>query len=148
MNKYIVRKNNEFSVEEHERLPINGVLYHPAGYNPPPQKFYLTDNEVEFIWGIWEFKVLYKNKKLFSYITQNATQVCDFMNKYNAMSKQEIDELYKESQEQTKTELEEAIEKLKEEKELLEEQIDIYRKIKKKQEELNELLAQLENDKE
>ena len=147
MPDYIVKKGNEFFVEEHNVRPANSVMVRYTGaFSQGFEKYKLVDKSIDFSWRRYNLlTIFYKNQIIDSYETNQLQQVCDFLNKYNSMSEQEIEKLYLESQNQTKTELEEEIESLKEEKEQLEEEIEIYRQIKKKMEELNELMAQLEN---
>ena len=143
--KFIVKKGNEFLTEEHNTKPANFVM---ARYNyiQSLEEYKLVDKSIDFSWKRYSLLTIkHKDQVIDSYKTDNLQLVCDFLNKYNKMTEQEIEKLYLESQNQTKTELEEEIDNLKAEKQQLEEEVEIYRKIKKKQEELNELMAQLEN---
>ena len=149
--KCIVKKDNKFLVEESNNKPVTFIFPDFGRINfDAEEKYILPDKSIEIIWFRPRLKednllVKHKNQVLETYPTTNIQQVCDFFNKYNSLSKEEIAKLYKEIQDSTKSEMEKAIEKLKLQKKELEGNVLIYIKINQKQEELNELLSQLQN---
>jgi hypothetical protein len=147
MGNYIVKKGNEFFVGDYKTVPANSIILPHYYINVDTIiKYKFVDKSIEFIWKAYMLKIRYKDQLIDSYKTENLQQVCDFLNKYNQMSQQEIEKLYLESQTQIKSELEQEIETLQEEKQKLEEEVYLYRQIKAKREELNNLLVKLEEN--
>ena len=146
MNLYIVKKENKFVVETHEKMPENGIM--PSlDYSNVSTKYLLVNKSLEFLWGTnYLLKIDYKGKTIDSYKTCKIQQVCDFMNKYSSLTEKELDELLIADQNQIRSELEEEIETMKKEKQQLEEEVYLYKQIKAKREELNNLLAKLEEN--
>ena len=134
---YIVKKENEFIIEEHEKDISYFVLNRYGG------NYKLVNNSIEIIWDHPVLIFKFKNQIIDTYETSSSQQICDFLNKYNSMSIEDVEKLYVESQNQTKTELEQEIESLQQEKKELEEEITIYKEIRKKKKELDEWIEKL-----
>ncbi|WP_291127532.1 hypothetical protein [Flavobacterium sp. UBA7682] len=150
----IVTKDNKFEAVYHNsfKQPLNLVLEVPDSNANDKNKFLLVNTGIEVSWNNyygtskWNIvEVTYKNTKLFEQNhVKNVQVVIDVLNKFNAISKSELELLLQESQEKEKTALEIIIEELKKEKEKLEEQIKIYKAIQTKKEEIKSLLNKLE----
>lgn len=113
-------------------------------------KYRLLSNDVDFFWGFSTTPpaailiISYKGNELLKYDNPSNQLVIDYLNKFDGLSKKEVQELVKESQEKTKTQLELKIAALVEEKKKLMEQLTIFKQIEKKKEEIKQLLDKLE----
>ena len=147
MGSYIVKKGDEYFVENFKSSPGNCVLTRaPYGHS----SFYkLVNNSIDIKWGCSGSLVIsFKNQIIDSCKTKKIQQVCDYFNKYNQYADEELQKLYILSQNKTKSDLQLEIESLQQEKKEMEEEIDIYRQIKQKRQELDELLDRLNTTKE
>jgi len=77
---------------------------------------------------------------------RNLQSVADYLNKFNNISKEELNELLEEAQNKTKSKLEQEIEELEAEKQALEDKMEIYRQIQSKKDEIKDLMQQLEEE--
>jgi hypothetical protein len=112
------------------------------------KSYRLLSNDVDFYWGIKGFRTVtlsisYKDLELVRYENPNCQLIIDYLNKFESLSRKEIEELVIESQKVSKTQLESEIEVLKEEKVKLLEQISILKEIEEKKEEIKILLTKL-----
>lgn len=154
MGTYIVAVNNGFEAIEFEnnKRPLNLVLEVPDHTANNRNNFLLVTSGVEVSWNNyygtsrWRIvEVKYKNTIIYEANNIHKVQsVIDTLNKFKNISKKDLEDLYQDAQEKEKTELEITIEKLKLEKNKLEEQIKIYKEIQTKKEEIKELLAKLD----
>ncbi|GAA4059657.1 hypothetical protein [Flavobacterium chungnamense] len=150
MGKCII-KDNGYVVKELYDLTSAVLVDGSINYAPNPERlknYRLLSNDVDFYWGTQGFKevtllISYKGTELVRYENPNFQLVIDYLNKFDSLSKKEIEALIVESQEKEKNELEIAIEELKAEKSTLEEQIKIYKAIQTKKEEIKALLEKL-----
>lgn len=150
MGKCII-KDNGYVVKELYDLTSAVLVDGSINYAPNPERlknYRLLSNDVDFYWGTQGFKevtllISYKGTELVRYENPNFQLVIDYLNKFDSLSKKEIEALTVESQEKEKTELEIVIQELKAEKATLEEQIKIYKAIQTKKEEIKALLEKL-----
>lgn len=150
MAKCIVSNNGKFEVVSIDDFatPTNCILDVP-NYKTTSNQFILN-NDIKVSWinhkvyGQFYFCAFYNGCKIFSAESINKPQqVVGFINKYNSFDKEDLNKLVQQAQEKQKTDLELAIEALKEEKASLETQIKIYKEIQTKKEEIKELLSKL-----
>ena len=143
-------KNETFEVVEPkiQKDPFNFVI--GIYYNDIPLNYKIANTGVEVIspnsknkTGIIRF--LFDETELINLIDPNMQNVADYFNKFNTISKEELDELVIEAQRNEETTLKQEIETLKIEKENLEEKISIYHQIQNKREEIKELISKLDN---
>lgn len=149
----IVSSDNKFEAVYYEPLkrPLNCVLVMPD-YKTWSNDYFLINTGVEVSWkGYFKektskvLKAVYKGSVIFEKRgVDNIQIVIDFLNKFNNITKNELELLLQDSQEKEKAALEISIEELKEEKATLEEQMRIYKEIQKKKEEIKDLLSKLE----
>ncbi len=131
--------------------PLNLALKVPDSTATKDNKYFLVNTGIEVSWNNyygtpkWRIvEVRYKNTILFSKNDiRNVQVVIDILNKYNTISKIDLEKEFHLSQEKEKTELEIEIVELKAEKATLEEQIKIYKAIQTKKEEIKALLEKL-----
>ena len=112
------------------------------------KSYRLLSNDVDFYWGSKGFKtftlaISYKDIELVRYENPNCQLIIDYLNKFESLSRKEIEILVMKLQEDSKTQLELEIETLKEEKEKLQEKVAILKQIEKNREELKGLLTKL-----
>lgn len=112
------------------------------------KSYRLLSNDVDFYWGNKGFKtftlaISYQDIELVRYENPNCQLIIDYLNKFESLSRKEIEILVIELQEDSKTQLELEIETLKEEKEKLQEKVAILKQIEKNREELKGLLTKL-----
>lgn len=120
----------------------------------------LVSNNVDFYWGqtadsgMTSSGVCYKyndvnllisckGSEIVKYENPSLQVVIDYLNKYENLSIEQIEELVIEAQSDSKTKLQEEIETLQEEKKKLLEQIAILKQIEEKKDELKLLLSKL-----
>lgn len=108
----------------------------------------MLSNDVDFYWGNKGFKTItlsisYKDIELVRYENPNCQLIIDYLNKFESLTRKEIEELVIESQKVSKTQLELEIESLQEQKEKLLEKIATLRQIEEKKEEIRQLLIKL-----
>lgn len=153
METCIVKKGNDFEAMQYisHLRPLNLVLEAPENGAINTNNFFLVKTEVTVSWNNyygtpkWRIvEVRYKNTLLFEKNgVKNVQLVIDLLNKYNTISKSELEVLLLESQEKEKTALEINIEELKAQKANLENQIKIYKEIQTKKDEIKVLLDKL-----
>jgi tRNA U54 and U55 pseudouridine synthase Pus10 len=122
-----------------------------SGFNLVKDKYKsyrLLSNDVDFYWGNKGFKMVtlsisYRNTELVRFENPNCQLIIDYLNKFEGLSRKEIEVLVLESQEVSKTQLELEVEHLKEEKEKLLKKVAILKEIEEKKEELKLLLTKL-----
>lgn len=148
----IVITDNKFEAVYYEgnNRPLNCILLSPDGgtWN---NEYLLINAGILVSWKDFyspkRYKVLtinYNGIVLFEKGgVSNPQFVIDVLNKYNAMSKIQLETLSLETNENIKSELEISIEELKAEKAALEEQIRIFKAIQIKKEEIKALLEKL-----
>ena len=112
------------------------------------KKYRLLSNDVDFYWGTKGFDLVtllisYKGTTLVKYEKPSFVLVIDYLNKFDSLSKKEIEKMVNDAQEATKTQLESEIDALKVNKEKLLVQISILKQIEEKKEELKLLLTKL-----
>ena len=149
----IVSNDNKFEAVNYTPTlkPLNCILTVPNG-RTWRNAYLLINTGIKVYWEDYYnkyndvLKVMYEDFILFEMRNITAPQiVIDVLNKYNSISKSDLEELLKESQEKQKTALEINIEELKTEKANLEEQIKIYKEIQIKKDEIKELLSKLDS---
>ena len=113
-------------------------------FNNGNHVYHLVESGLIASWWTPNFNLKYKDKIIYSAKTNSEQQVCDFLNKFSALSKEEIEKMYQDGLHQTKSELEKEIESLQKEKADLEEEVKIIRQIRQKRKELDEWLEKLE----
>lgn len=147
---FCVVKNETFEVVEIKNYkdPSNFVI--GKYYTGIPLNYKIANTGVEVIspnsknkTGVISF--LFDGTKLINLIDPNMQNVADYFNKFNAISKEELDELVIEAQRNEKTTLKQEKENIKIEKENLEEKISIYHQIQNKKEEIKELMSKIDN---
>lgn len=154
MEVCIVSNNGKFEAVKYAPtlLPLNCVLVVPDG-KTWKNEYLLVNTNVKVSWqdyypyaGYRVLKIHYKNFVLFSEEkVANPQVVIDILNKYNSISKEELETMLVETQERVKTSLEQSIEDLVKEKGILEAEIKIYKEIQTKKAEIKELLAKLDS---
>ena len=111
-------------------------------------KYRLLSNDVDFFWGFTTppavmLIISYKGNELLKYDNPSNQLVIDYLNKFDGLTKKEIDLLVGEAQEASKTQLELEIIALQDEKDKLQEQVAIFKQIEDKREEIKILLDKL-----
>lgn len=113
------------------------------------KNYRLVSNNVDFFWDIINSKntliISYKDIVLVKYVEPTNQLVIDYLNEFDNLSKEQIEELVIEAQEVLKTRLELEIETLKEEKVKLLEQVAILKQIVDKKDEIKLLLDKLKD---
>ena len=150
MGKCIIKENG-YVVKELYDLTSAVLVDGSINYAPNPERlknYRLLFNDVDFYWGTKGFKVVtllisYKGTELVRYENPNFQLVIDYLNKFDGLTKKEIEKLVVEAQEVSKTQLELEIIALQDEKDKLQEQILIFKQIEDKREEIKILLDKL-----
>lgn len=149
-------KNNNGSFEAKEyfptKEPLNLVLKVPEFDAINTNNFLLVETGVTVSWnnyyGTTRWRILevrYKNTLIFEKNgVKNIQVVIDILNKYKTISKVDLEKALKESQEIEKSKLEISLEELRAEKKNLEQQINIYKAIQTKKDEIKALLEKLD----
>lgn len=148
MEKCIVKENGyhvKDLIDRSEAVLVDG---NQRIINERNNNYRLVSNDVHFYWGFRgnfpvTLKISYKDTELERYYNPSFQVVINYLNQYENLSKQDIEKLVIELQEDSKTQLESEIEDLKIEKEKLLEQISIMKQIDEKKEELKLLLTKL-----
>lgn len=148
MEKCIVKENGyhvKDLIDRSEAVLVDG---NQKIINERNNNYRLVSNDVHFYWGFRSnfpaaLKISYKDTELERYYHPSFKVVINYLNKYDNLSRQEIEKLVIELQDDSKTQLESEIEDLKVEKEKLLEQISILKQIEDKKEELKLLLIKL-----
>ena len=121
----IVLEDGKFKViyNEEDRLPDNFAMRHAIRNDWNPETYQVPGRDIKFRWinnGTYQgnsFRVIYQDETIETYNAPNITNVCQAMNYYLGLSKEELENLgvnIKDSSEK-KSELEEKIEKLEKE---------------------------------
>lgn len=143
----IVKTNGYQAIETFDPTTVVLVDGYTYGYYQY-KKYRLISNDVDFYWDYEPGKyptllISFKGTELVKYENANFQIVIDYLNKFDNLSKEQIEELVIEAQEVSKTQLALEIEALMEEKEKLQEQVAILQQIEEKKEELRQLLTKL-----
>lgn len=145
------KENFEFITYINNERPSNYILDEPDG-TTWRNEYFLVNTGVSVSWqdyynykGYKVLKVKYKQVELLEqHNVHNAQIIIDTLNKFNNISKVDLEQLYQDSQIIEKSTIEISIEELKKEKAQLEEQIKIYKAIQIKKDEIKALIAKLE----
>jgi hypothetical protein len=153
MKKCIVRDEKEFKVvllNDDDNYPANYVI-RPQKFNTGSSSFQLSENDVKIEWtngtyqGHWVY-FSFKGVKIKSINAPEAQSVCDYLNKISCMEQEEIDNLYETAQLELKPELEQEILNLKNQRDILLDEVSKLSKIKEKKDELFKLIGELNKD--
>jgi hypothetical protein len=111
-------------------------------------KYRLLSNDVDFFWGFTTppaamLIISFKGNELLKYDNPSNQLVIDYLNKFDGLTKNEIEKLVVEAQEVSKTQLELEIIALQEEKDKLQEKIAILMRLDEKREEVKSLINDL-----
>ena len=146
MGKCIVKENG-YIVQELYDFTSAVLVDGSINYSPNPERlknYRLLSNDVDFYWGTQGFKVVtllisYNGTELVRYEDPNFQLVIDYLNKFDGLTKKEIELLVVEAQEVSKTQLELEIIALQDEKDKLQEQVAILMRLEEKREEIKSL---------
>jgi len=147
MEAYIIKKE-KFEVKEAYIAQPSSVFYE-SQYRS--QRYVLSNFNIVLTWSKLQglnyndFKISYKDVILVSANVTRVQNIADYLNKFNAISKEELNELYDEAILNEKSALELEIEKLKTTKKELEEKMAIFNQIGSKGKELSALVEKLED---
>jgi hypothetical protein len=150
MKKCIIRSEKKFKVivlDEDDNYPANLVIK-PQEYNTGTSSFQLSENDIKMFWtnGTYQghsVSFFFKDVKIKAIKAPQIQSICDYLNKFSCMEKQELDKLYIEAQKGLKSKLEEEIELLKAERNSLSDEILKLKLIKQKNDELFKLIGEL-----
>ena len=150
MKKCIIRSEKKFKVivlAEDDNYPANLVI-RPQKYNTGTSSFQLSENDIKMSWtnGTYQghrVSFLFKDVEIKAIKAPQIQSICDYLNKFSCMEKQELDKLYIEAQKGLKSKLEEEIELLKAERNSLSDEISKLKLIKQKNDELFKLIGEL-----
>lgn len=112
-------------------------------------KYRLLSNDVDFFWGFSTTPpsailiISYKGNELLKYDNPSNQLVIDYLNKFDGLTKKEIELLVVAAQEVSKTQLELEIIALQEEKDKLQQQVAILISLEEKREEIKLLFNDL-----
>lgn len=143
-NGYKISTNKEdltFAILANGWIGVNRI---DEKYN----KHRLLSNDVDFFWGTREFDeetllISYKGIELEKFENPNNQLILDYLNKFDSLSKKEIEVLANKAMEDSKTQLELEIKTLQADKDKLLEQIEILKQIVEKKDEIKLLLDKL-----
>ncbi|MFC5193755.1 hypothetical protein ACFPH8_00300 [Bizionia hallyeonensis] len=150
MAKAYIAKNEKFELKSGHEKPESISVFYECNYTS--QRYILTNFNILVIWSKLysdlednTFQIIYKDVVLVSIIITQLQNIADYLNKFNTISKEELNKLYAAAQLNEKTELDLEIEKLKETKKELHEKMELFLEIESKAKELSELVEKLEN---
>ncbi|ARV14824.1 hypothetical protein [Polaribacter sp. SA4-12] len=151
MERTYIVKNEKFEIEINEILPRRSIFHIDKSSF---QRYTLANFDILLTWnkaskeGVSDtFQVIYKGVVLVSIIVTQLQNIVDYLNKFNAISKEELVTLYDEAILNEKSVLEFEIESLKEKKKDLEEKVKLLNQIGVKGKELSELVEKFKDDK-
>ena len=144
-------KNKEFEVKPYKStanydnivLPGKDLLEPFANYN---YSYKLVKTDIDVVWKDEKITFTYKDQTLLTIKDPHIQSVAEYLNKFNNISKKELNKLLEEAQNKTKSKLEQEIEELEAEKQALEDKMEIYRQIQSKKDEIKDLMQQLEEE--
>ncbi len=143
-------KNKDFEVKPYntDHKPDN-IIFKRDGYGRINISYKIAQTNIDAVWNTDDLHVntivfQYKDHLLVEIKDPHIQSVAEYLNKFNNISKVELNKLLEDAQNETKSKLEQQIEDLKTEKEDLAEKIAIYRQIQTKKDEIKELLSKLE----
>lgn len=149
----IVLEDGKFKViyNEEDRLPDNFTMRHAIRNDWNGETYQVPGRDIKFRWsnGTYQgnsFLVRYQGETIETYNSPNITNACQAMNYYCNLSTEELENLKIESQNTNKSELEDLIEKLKEELKELENKKKSFERIENKISFLGKEINQLIND--
>ena len=144
----IIVKNEKFEVKETvSSIPPSSVFYESSFGS---QRYILSNYNIVFIWSnkfpqIDAFQIIYKEVVLLSSKVNRMQNIADYLNKFNSISKEELEELYNEAILNEKSALELEIKELKLQKSAIKEELERYIEIQQKRNEINELIKKLDS---
>ena len=147
MKTCIIRNEKKFeviSLNDNENYPPNFVFNN----KDDSSSFQLAENDIRVVWlnGYYpgyKLTFFFNGVEIKSIQNPNIQCVCDYLNKFANLGKEELEKLYTNAQKNIKTNLEQELEDLQKQRKLLQDELSKMKQIKQKKDEILKLIDEL-----